>query len=53
MYITDLGFNWHLTQYVKFYFEWEHAVFNQPISYAPGKSQLTTDMFLARFQLYF
>ncbi len=53
MYITDLGFNWHLTQYVKFYFEWEHAVFNQPISYAPGKSQLTSDMFLARFQLYF
>ncbi len=53
LYITDLGFNWHLTQYVKFYFEWEHAVFNQPVTYAPGKSQLTSDMFLARFQLYF
>ena len=53
LYITDVGFNWHLTQYLKLYFEWEHAVFNQPVIYAPGKRQLTSDMFLVRFQLYF
>ncbi|MFO0953542.1 MAG: porin [Isosphaeraceae bacterium] len=53
LYITDLGFNWHLTQYLKLYFEWEHAVFNQPVLYAPNLSQLTSDLFLVRFQLYF
>ncbi len=53
LYLTDLGFNWHMTQYVKVMFEWEHAGFNQPVLYAPGKRQLTSDMFLLRLQLYF
>ena len=53
LYLTDLGFNWHMTQFVKVMFEWEHAEFNQPVLYAPNKRQLTSDMFLLRFQLYF
>jgi len=53
LYITDLGFNWHMTQYLKVAFEWEHAEFNQPVLYAPGKRQLTSDMFLLRLQMFF
>jgi hypothetical protein len=49
----DLGFNWHLTQYLKLYFDWEHSDFNNPVLFAPGRTQKTSDMFIARFQLYF
>lgn len=50
---THLGFNWHMTQYVKVYFDWNHAEFNQPVVFAPGRRQLTSDLFLLRFQIYF
>ncbi|QEH36456.1 Phosphate-selective porin O and P [Aquisphaera giovannonii] len=51
--IVDLGFNWHINQYLKFYFEWEHAMFNQPVEFSPGRYQINSDLFLARMQLYF
>jgi phosphate-selective porin OprO/OprP len=52
--MTDVGFNWHINQYLKFYFDWEHTMFNQPVLYnTGGKRQLTSDLFLARIQLYF
>jgi phosphate-selective porin OprO/OprP len=50
---TDIGFNWHINQYLKFYFDWQHAEFNQPVSYNVNKRQLTSDLFLARIQLFF
>lgn len=53
LFLTDFGFNWHMTQYLKVYFNWEHAEFNQPVIYAPGKRQLTSDLFMVRLQLYF
>jgi phosphate-selective porin OprO/OprP len=53
MYQTHVGFNWHLTQYLKFYFDWNHSEFNQPVLFAPGRRQLTSDLFMARLQLYF
>jgi phosphate-selective porin OprO and OprP len=53
LYTTNLGFNWHINQYLKFYFTWEHAEFNQPVIYAPTHRQATSDMFMARIQLYF
>jgi phosphate-selective porin OprO/OprP len=53
MWITDAGFNWHLTQYLKLYFDWQHAEFNQPILFAPGRRQLTADTFIVRLQLFF
>jgi phosphate-selective porin OprO/OprP len=53
IYTTDLGFNWHINQYLKFMFDWEHAAFNQPVLFAPGRRQDTSDLFLARIQLYF
>jgi phosphate-selective porin OprO/OprP len=51
--VIDLGVNWHATQYVKVYLDWEHTEFNQPVQFAPGREQLNSDMFIARFQLYF
>jgi phosphate-selective porin OprO/OprP len=53
LWASDFGFNWHMTQYVKVMFQWEHAEFGSPVQYAPGKRQLTSDMFLLRCQLYF
>ena len=53
VYTTDLGFNWHINQYLKFMFDWEHAVFNQPVLFAPDRRQLTSDLFVARIQLFF
>ncbi|MFO0960208.1 MAG: porin [Isosphaeraceae bacterium] len=50
---VSLGFNWHLNQYTKFAFMWEHMVFGSPVLYAPDRFQLTSDLFLARLQLYF
>jgi phosphate-selective porin OprO/OprP len=51
--VTDAGFNWHINQYLKFMFDWEHSEFNQPVLYAPNKRQLNADLFLARIQLFF
>lgn len=51
--MVDVGVNWYLTQYLKFVFEWEHAEFNEPVAFAPGRRQLTSDLFLCRLQLFF
>jgi phosphate-selective porin OprO/OprP len=53
LYQTDLGVNWHLTQYVKMYFDWIRDEFNQPVFYAPGHRQWQANSFLVRCQLYF
>ncbi|MDR3636691.1 MAG: porin [Isosphaeraceae bacterium] len=53
LYMTDIGFNWHMTQYVKFYFDWQHAVFGEPVLFAPDRRQKTSDMFMLRMQLYY
>ena len=50
---THVGVNWHLTQYVKMYFDWNHDDFNNPVLFAPGRHQKTSDLFLLRLQLYF
>jgi phosphate-selective porin OprO/OprP len=51
--MIDLGFNWHINHYLKFYFDWGHSMFNNPVLYSPGHRQLTSDLFLARIQLFF
>ena len=53
LFVTDFGINWHMTQYVKVFLDWQHAGFASPVQYAPGHLQLTSDMFWLRFQLYF
>jgi phosphate-selective porin OprO/OprP len=42
-----------LNNYVKIYLDWQHSAFNQPVTFAPGRFQLTSDPFWLRFQLYF
>ncbi|WP_406696012.1 porin [Singulisphaera sp. Ch08] len=51
--MVDVGLNWSLTQYVKIYLDWQHSDFNNPVLFAPGRRQKTSDMLMARFQLFF
>ena len=52
--MTDVGFNWYLNKFVKIYFDWEHAMFAQPVVYRPGPAlQKTSDLFWLRMQVYF
>ena len=51
--LVDVGVNWYLRRYVKLMFDWEHAVFGQPVYAAPGVLQKTNDLFWVRLQLYF
>jgi phosphate-selective porin OprO and OprP len=53
LWMTDLGINWHITQYVKMVFDWNHAEFNNPVTYAVGKYQTTANTFWWRVQLFF
>ncbi len=50
---VDVGLNWTWNQYVKMYFTWQHAMFNNPVVFAPGREQVTSDLFLVRWQLFF
>lgn len=50
---THVGINWHLTQYIKMYVDWNHDEFNQSVIYAPGRRMHTSNLLLWRFQLYF
>jgi phosphate-selective porin OprO/OprP len=50
---TDVGFNWYPSQYLKIYLIWQHSEFGNPAYFAPGRLQLTSDLFWLRFQLYF
>ncbi len=51
---VDAGFNWYLNKNVKFYFDWEHAMFAQPVLFRPGPGlQKTSDLFWLRLQLYY
>lgn len=51
--VADMGLNWYLNQYIKIYFDWQHSEFGQPVLFAPGREQLTSDLFWARIQIYF
>jgi phosphate-selective porin OprO/OprP len=53
LYMTDIGFNWYLNQNIKLIFDWNHAVFGNPVQYNATSRQKTSDVFLFRFQLYF
>ena len=54
---TDAGVNWFLNEYVRFTLDWQHSMFNAPISLAPGvagaKTTSQQDMLWLRFQLYY
>ena len=50
---VDAGFNWYLNKHVKFMFDWQHAMFAQPVYARPGVLQKTNDLFWLRLQCYF
>jgi phosphate-selective porin OprO/OprP len=53
LWMTDLGINWYITQYLKMVFDWNHDEFNNPVTYAKGKYQSTANTFWWRVQLFF
>jgi phosphate-selective porin OprO and OprP len=50
---TEVGANWYLNDYMKLYFCWLHASFDDPVQYRPGSLQKHADMLWVRCQLYF
>jgi phosphate-selective porin OprO and OprP len=53
VYTTNVGFNWYWTQQIKWLGTWEHTGYGTPVVFAPGKSQLTSDTFWVRLQVFF
>ncbi|MBY0589246.1 OprO/OprP family phosphate-selective porin [bacterium] len=47
------GLNWYLNPYVKMVFEYEHAVFGDPVFVATGATQNSSNLFLVRTQISF
>jgi phosphate-selective porin OprO/OprP len=51
---TDVGFNWYISRYVKWYFDWHHSEFGSPVLYSPpARKALTNDLFWIRCQIFF
>jgi phosphate-selective porin OprO/OprP len=51
--LVDVGVNWYLNQFVKVYFDWEHAMFGSPVFSNSGSFRESTDLFWIRTQVYF
>lgn len=53
--MTDVGFNWYMNRFVKLTFDWQHAMFANPILLNEEKNKhgSSTDLFWMRCQLYF
>ncbi len=51
--MTDVGMNWYLNRAVKIYFDWQHAMYGQPVYFRPGGFRPTNDLLWLRFQFYF
>ena len=51
---TNLGVNWYLNRFLKFYLTWQHTEFGSPVFYAlPDRKQLTNELVWLRLQFYF
>jgi phosphate-selective porin OprO and OprP len=50
---TDVGVNWYLNQFLKVYFDWEHAVYGNPVLTTRGGFRSASDQFWLRAQLFF
>jgi len=51
--MVDVGFNWYLNKFLKVYFDWEHAMFGNPVFYNTGRFQKSNDLYWLRLQAYF
>jgi len=52
---SDVGLTWHMTQYVKMFFDWNHVEFNNPVTFntATGQKFSTSNTLWWRLQLFF
>jgi phosphate-selective porin OprO and OprP len=55
LWMTDIGLTWHMTQYIKMFFDWNHVEFNNPATYNVGNGKTTTtqNTLWWRLQLFF
>ncbi len=53
--MTDIGFNWYLTRYLKIYVDWQHSMYDTPVLLNPatGVRSRENDLFWIRGQLYY
>jgi phosphate-selective porin OprO and OprP len=53
--MVDLGINWYPTRWVKFYLDWQHAMYGSPvlINEQRGIFSRTSNLFWLRAQVYF
>jgi phosphate-selective porin OprO and OprP len=53
--MVDVGFNWYLNKSVKIYFDWERAIFGNPVVYNTneGRKSSLSDLYWLRLQFYF
>ena len=53
--MTDIGFNWYLTRYIKIYIDWQHSMYGSPVLLNPstGVHSRDNDLFWIRCQLYY
>jgi hypothetical protein len=51
--LIDVGADWYLNQFVKVYFDWEHALFDTPVLSGTSHFRESSDLFWVRTQLYF
>jgi phosphate-selective porin OprO and OprP len=53
--MVDAGFNWYLNKSVKIYFDWEHAIFGNPVVFNTntGRRSSISDLYWLRLQFYF
>jgi len=50
---TDTGINWYWNHYVRWYFDWQHAFYNQPVFMSNTKSTRHNDLYWLRTQIFF
>lgn len=50
---TDTGINWYWNHYVRMYFDWQHAFYNQPVFMSDTKTTRHNDLFWFRTQVFF
>jgi len=53
LWMTDTGLTWHITQYIKMFFDWNHVEFNDRVLYNTHKAAGTQNLLWWRLQLFF
>lgn len=51
--VTDIGFNWYWTHYVKLTFDWQYSDYNRPVALTPHSTTTFNNLFWFRTQIFF